>query len=332
MASQTAILSTVFAAFVFATGCKPVQTESKESASARGSSGQYLRCGTILPSVEKVAIKSLGTMVRYAKTGGSHAMALTVSKNTVNMLNNMMRHPTNPIHPVAFFAAVKDFESAANLSWATKGASGLKYFRTGNCTSGECFGLFQVDVKLESAWRGGAFCQSDGLNLWSTTAGGPDFCAAQFWWTVAEGGRKCAKLAGNTTNPCNSPSYTWTLSEVNKGRAAYVQAIQSGWDNSAWAEMYKNYERCYSDKKPLLQAIAEFKESVGLALPRVAVNGMQGDVVGFGEDYGTYDLPKPEETDGSWTPSRDSFGEVVPGTINWDWRTNLPFGDSGSQE
>jgi len=215
----------------------------------------------ILPSVEKAAIASLRKMVTYK---GSEPMARAVSQNTVKMLNNMMRHPTYPIHPVAFYAAVKDFESAGSLNWSNKSGSGISYFRTGNCTSGECFGLFQVDVRLESTWRGGAFCQSQGLNLWTTTVGGADFCATQFWWTMADGGQKCAALSNYRSNPCTSSNYTWTLNEVRKGRAAYVQAIQPGWDNRAWEEMYSNYERCYTDKIPLLKSITQFKVDVGL--------------------------------------------------------------------
>jgi hypothetical protein len=295
--------------------CKPPKnTGSKDLASARGVSGQYLRCGTILPSVEEVAIKSLGTMVRYAKTGGSHALARTVSQNTVNMLENMMRSPTKPIHPVAFYAAVKDFESASSLKWSKKSGNSLDYFRTGNCTSGECFGMFQVDVKLESAWRGGAFCQSDGLNLWSTTAGGGDFCAAQFWWTVAEGGQKCAALTGFVANPCTSPGYTWTLSEVRKGRAAYVQAIQSGWDNNAWSEMYQNYEKCYTDKMPLAQAIAEFKDAIGLSSSTRSLETWNGT------DTYVLQTTRPGADGTPLSPTRDADGSVIPAvpTIQWD--------------
>jgi hypothetical protein len=204
----------------------------------------------------------------YAKSGGKNASALAVSQRTVIMLENMMRSSTDPIHPVAFFAAVKDFESAGDLKWASYGSGGLRYFSTRNCSSGECFGLFQVDVKQERDWRGGEFCQSGGLNLWSTP-GGPDFCASQFWWTVAEGGNKCTRItADGRANPCRQANYTWTLENVRRGVNAYVQQPQ--WGRNSWAEMYQNYESCYTNKNPfdrkaaLKEAIAKFRNDVGL--------------------------------------------------------------------
>lgn len=292
--------------------CKPaVNSASKDLASARGSGGQPLRCGTILPSVENAAIKSLSAMVKYNKNGGQNAMARTVSQGTVTMLENMMRHPSKPIHPIAFYAAVKDFETAASLEWASKSGGNVRYFTTGNCTSGQCFGLYQVDVKLESAWKGGSFCQSDGLNLWSTTTGGPDFCAAQFWWTVAEGGRKCESLSGSSANPCTDSNYTWTLNEVRRGRAAYVQAIQDGWNSNAWAEMYQNYEKCYTDKKPLLKAIAEFRVAVGLA-PLVSDSGTTND------GSVTINFPKPaKDTTTALVPQRSETGELKDSALFW---------------
>jgi len=313
MKTNSRILVISLAANVFC-GCKPsVDTTSKDMASARGSGGQNLRCGTILPSVQNAAIKSLGAMVKYAKSGGSNSMARTVSVGTVTMLENMMRHPTKPIHPVAFYAAVKDFETAANLQWASKTANGVSYYTTQNCTSYQCFGLFQVDVKIESAWNGGAFCQSNGLNLWSTTAGGPDFCAAQFWWTVAEGGHKCERLSTSRRNPCKDPNYTWSVSEVSKGRAAYVQAIQDGWDSNAWAEMYQNYERCYTDKTPLLQAIAAFRTQVGLA--SAIASKQEGD-----PETVTISVAKPTNERPSMSPEKLNTGETKDPSLMWKYQ------------
>lgn len=262
--------------FLAVLACKPVSSESsKEQATPRGPAGQSLRCNQVLPSVQKVAIANLSQMVAYAKGGGKNTQARKVAEGTVQMLENMMRHPTQPIHPIAFYAAVKDFESATSLRWSSN-ASGA--FRTGNCTSGECLGLFQVDVRIESQWRGGAFCQSGGLNLWGKTTGAVDFCAAQFWWISAEGGRKCDRIAASSKgNPCTSPNYMWTLADVRNGRRAYVQAIQPGWDSNAWAEMYKNYERCYTAKQPLLEAVGDFRRAVGLASVGVADTEQNAD-------------------------------------------------------
>jgi hypothetical protein len=274
--------------FNFLSGCKPKREEGEIQATERGPGGQKMRCNKVLPSVERAAIQSLRRMVSFAndpstssnKSSSARQLALRVSLGTKQMLENMMRSPSAPIHPVAFYAAVKDFESATNLEWSTKSnGTPLRYFRTGNCTSGECFGLFQVDVKLEPQWGGGAFCQGSHLNLWSTVPGGGDFCAAQFWWISAQGGRKCEALSSTGRNPCIDRDYTWTLSEVKRGRAAYVQAVQPGWNNNAWAEMYKNYEKCYTDREPLSKAIERFKVAVGLSTHLSAADIGEGDQI-----------------------------------------------------
>ena len=73
--------------------------------------------------------------------------------------------------------------------------------------------------------------------------GGMDFCASLFWWFEAEGGNKCKKITSGSKNPCKTPDTKWTLSMVNNGRKAYVQAIQRGWGNDAWQEMYLKHVR-----------------------------------------------------------------------------------------
>jgi hypothetical protein len=290
---------------LIAFGCKPkASVDSDEKATMRGELGQVQRCGWILPSVEKVATQNLKQMVSYAQKPGKNAAALAVAQRTVAMLENMTRSPTAPIHPVAFFAAVKDFESAGELSWGVAGSNGLRYFKTRSCASGECFGLFQVDVNIERDWRGGQLCKADGLNIWNVQ-GGPDFCASQFWWTVAEGGNKCARISPDgRTNPCRTPNATWTLENVRRGVDAYVQTPQ--WGRNSWAEMYKNYESCFTNRNPfdragaLREAISKFRKDIGL----------DKTVTVPPPDYGVFSFPNPLSE--LWNKSSDAYGSSAP--------------------
>jgi hypothetical protein len=105
---------------------------------------------------------------------------------------------------------------------------------------------------------------------------------------MANNGQKCSALAGFAANPCTDRNYTWTTKEVRKGPEAYVQAIQysAGWKDNAWEEMYKNYERCYTDKMPLLKAIAKFKVDVGLEIPappQIQEGNLEAEPAGVGE-------------------------------------------------
>jgi hypothetical protein len=205
--------------------------------------------------------------IRMAEAEGNlSATSALVAARTRVMLENMTAGATTGesfIHPVAFFATVKDFESAVSLSWAGNYRDGNgssrwhPAFTTRNCYSGECYGLFQVDVKLETygqhPWSFRRICATrnegqGGLGL-SEVRGGPDFCAAQYWWTVAAGGQKCAALSPSGANPCVTPGVRWTRSMVNRGRAAYVQAIQPGWSSDAWSRMYGFYEDILVDRE-----------------------------------------------------------------------------------
>jgi len=197
---------------------------------------------------------------RVAESQGNLSVtAALVAARTRVMINNMTAGAATGesfVHPVAFYATVKDFESAANLGWSGNyrdGGGKVRWhpaFLTGNCTSGECYGLFQVDVRLENygqhPWSFRRVCAplsegEGGLGL-SEFRGGPDFCVAQYWWTMAAGGRKCAALSPSRPNPCVTPGVRWTKSMVNLGRAAYVQAVQPGWNSDAWSRMYEFYE------------------------------------------------------------------------------------------
>lgn len=276
-------------------GCKRIMTNPNlergstvyGTSNDDGTNGQVARCGTILPNMDKVLTPLLKKIVQYNKdypdVAGSEVekRASKVAKHTVQMLRNLMRSPDEPIHPLAFFAMVKDFESSTNTNWGQGGVHNA--FRTGNCLSGECYGLFQVDVLTEgSAWGGGSFCQSGGLNIWNTY-GGPDTCAALFWWTLGENGTKCDRVTNGGANPCTQPNYSWTLENVNDARWAYQQAAQPGWGAEGWKLKYKSYKRClvgnsqwyqmYATKVPgrselapqsIRESVNAYKEIIGL--------------------------------------------------------------------
>ena len=74
---------------------------------------------------------------------------------------------------------IKDFETALNFKWSSP-RSFQPGMTSGNCTSGECFGLFQVDVRLERnpVWQS-ELCGSDYLNI-SQYKGGMDYCTFLF--------------------------------------------------------------------------------------------------------------------------------------------------------
>jgi hypothetical protein len=255
--------------------CKKVQNQignnensSEPTATDRGPQGKTQRCTVVLPQVEKVSLPIFRKVYEFAQKSETQKLpqnkiakaAHKVAISTQTMLNNMMLSQTEPIHPLAFFSMVKDFESAADLTWSQVDSSGAaRYFKTANCTSGECFGMFQVDVKQEPDFQQGAICKGEGLGIWEMK-GGADFCAALFWWTLGGGETKCEAIASRG-NPCLDKDYPWTLEMVNFGRKAYVQEAQ--WGSNSWKENYLNYKECLVDKHGSLeQAISAFKSSL----------------------------------------------------------------------
>ena len=191
----------------------------------------------IYRSVRKVAVPIFKKIFhRYDNDLLQNSHAKKIAKNMRIMFTNMLAGDVNPL---AFFSMVKDFETAKNLKWANSKNRKGKVYTTKNCTSKECYGLFQVDVKLEKDWSP-KICEDLGIY---DLEGGPDFCASLFWWFEAEGGNKCKKITSGSKNPCKTPETNWTLDMVNNGRKAYVQAIQRGWGQDAWKEMYLKHVR-----------------------------------------------------------------------------------------
>lgn len=215
-------------------------------ATAPTSSEDHFRCQKIYPSVYETSVQVFQRILSNQNIRNQSARQL--AKHTRTMLTNMTLNKENPIHPAGFFAVVKDFESGSSLRWGRNNFD----FTTGNCTSGVCSGLFQVDVNLEHAWNLQGICGSGGLNILGLP-GGPDYCASLFWWNLAEGGRKCPRLNPGGADPCKSPGHAWSSSTFVRGPAVYVQAVQPRWGSDQWKVMYdgrqgfKGYKTCVEE-------------------------------------------------------------------------------------
>ena len=192
----------------------------------------------IYNSVEEVSQAFLTKIfsICNGETQAGSDKAKEAATKICQMHKNMMRSPTNPIHPVAFYAVVKDAESSADIeNWG----NGKFNFTTGNCTSGVCSGYFQVDVSkvkrvqggkevmvpMLPVFRDGKICEE--MGVWNIK-GGPDFCAALVWWIFSVGPEntlQCARMNGVKTsyNPCLDKDYTWNLTTFHKGYKAYGQ-------------------------------------------------------------------------------------------------------------
>ena len=223
-------------------GCAPAEIQSGSSdiqatdrIEARGRSDRTKIVNDVW-KVSSAVFKSLYAASIDPKVRGP---GKTLARHSVTMISNMVR---GRMHPVAFYATIKDFETSTNLQWGG-GSEGRSVFTTRNCSSGACFGLFQVDVNLERVWQNGAFCRvprsAGGLDLWKLK-GGPDFCAGQFWWTLANRGIKCARLNPKGANPCTTARLVWKLDFIEEGPRAYGQEKQ--WGPGQWKTMYIFYK------------------------------------------------------------------------------------------
>ena len=125
--------------------------------------GDEDRCSDIYPVMYRTMVPHFKQVVslwdqdqKKVKDEVTNEVARTIVKRTVQMLLNIMGMRARPIHPIAFFSVIKDFESS--LEGATEdseeawsgGASAPTTFQysTGNCTT-RCLGLFQVDLGVE---------------------------------------------------------------------------------------------------------------------------------------------------------------------------------------
>lgn len=126
------------------------------------------------------------TQVMKSRPAADNVHAQEIKKHTPVLLKNLMRDPISPIHPAAFFAVIKDFETGANLyEWGVDhfqcrtpgmcqkkcfyGSDCLRYCAstalhsesslstcTNTCSAegkicdDKCYGLFQVDPEIEN--------------------------------------------------------------------------------------------------------------------------------------------------------------------------------------
>lgn len=221
--------------------------------------GNQDRCELIYPDLYAKTLKFLKLIVAKNPDEIYNAEAKRTIINSKTMLTNMMLSSERPIHPAAFFAVIKDFESSiSNDYWSVKhfhSKSSTKW-----CTSGTCSGYFQVDVQLEPTWSLYGICGPGGLDFLGHR-GGPDYCAALWWWNSANGGSKCRTLKdvgtyvgpaitsrvcnySSKVNPCTTPNVPWTTGTFAYAyECAYIQQNQ-WWDhgiNDSWQKMYTGF-------------------------------------------------------------------------------------------
>lgn len=137
----------------------------------------------VLPGVYETSIAAFKQVLR-ARPHPDNTYAMQIVQQTPQLLSNLMRDPQYPIHPAAFLAVIKDFETGANTyQWGrddfrcrTPGMCTKKCFydndcqryckrlapgagqqeclqecaRSGQVCTDECYGLFQVDPELEN--------------------------------------------------------------------------------------------------------------------------------------------------------------------------------------
>ena len=212
------------------------------------------------------------------------------------MLLNMMNDnepgnlPYNSIHPAAFFATIKDFESSDDYRWSNTDF-GIK---TLNCGSHYCYGPFQLSLDIEPLWDKYGLCGASGLDV-LTIPGGLDFCASLFWWTIAEGGQKCHymkdvapgenskphyinerfcnKQLSKAVNVCSEP-YEWSVDTFSYGYyCAYVQHNQYAHHgiHDSWGKLYTGFKLDNSQIQYGYQGCAIYKYLKKLKYKRLCI-------------------------------------------------------------
>lgn len=240
------------------------------------------QCGYIYPDIREVGLPIFKQIIAKDVNTMTNASAQKVARHTKTMLANMMANTIRPIHPLAFFATIKHFESSTHRhSWGWYDFGFYGHL----CTSGTCSGYFQVDVGLEPAWSLEGICGSEGLDILGLK-GGPDFCAALFWWLEAENGQKCSRMGYNGSNPCLSPGYVWDVSVFERAYLVYGQenqwakyGIQDSWGRAysgGWVggEYFIGYENCASSYHQneitpaswVQKSVQIFADSIGMPL------------------------------------------------------------------
>ena len=271
-------------------GCKQTQrmrgmgaldnTSSLQTTSIENASGDSNRCEVIYPSVYEVMQPALAQVVSLwdqkngkVKPEVINPTAKVLVEGTKQMLLNIMGMRARPIHPMAFFSVIKDFETSLERRWSGGGSHSFNY-STNNCEhkglTASCLGLFQINLYSSDKARGLTsnqvtqsfvdICGSNGLNIFGLP-GGLDVCATLYWW-LKDGKRhsKCAqipkdRMGSDGVNPCfDAPKnksvqdedvyvYAWEPSTFAYAHDyAYVQHNQ-WWDSygydDPWRRLYE---------------------------------------------------------------------------------------------
>lgn len=234
------------------------------------------QCSLIYPDMLKVATPIFRSVMALNPSAIPDHIGRRTAQGTQIMLANMISS-ARPIHPVAFFSTIKHFESPGH----THGWGHWDFrFTSTHCLSWECSGYFQVDVHIEPDWSLEHVCGKNGLDILGMK-GGPDFCAALFWWTQAANGTKCQHLAAPSgVNPCWDEGYNWDVGTFEAGYLAYGQGNQWGIYDT-WGRAYSGgmvggkyfmgYENCAAQyyvaaptpKESIKKAVLDFARTIG---------------------------------------------------------------------
>ena len=239
-----------------------------------------LQCSHIYPDMLEVSTPILSSVMALDTDEIYDEIGRKTARGSQIMLRNMV-NSSRPIHPVAFFSTIKHFESSGLIDeWGYWDFG----FTSNLCLSWECSGYFQVDVRIEPDWSLDHVCGEDGLNILGLK-GGPDFCAALFWWTQAAYGSKCRGLSTHQGgNPCWDPGYNWTVHTFETGYKVYDQhnqwahlGVHDSWGRAytggmVAGEYFMGYENCaaaYHHHKPtpenhIRRAVADFAKNIGI--------------------------------------------------------------------
>ena len=264
--AKNCLLTLYAIALAFSAGCSNYRYASPPELTSdvdgttilHASNGKHQRCNDLYPDMYDRSVEVLSTMMSRIDAAGKPASYVTnpvarkILINSQSMLRNIMRHKYRPIHPAAFFAVVKDFETSTRKQWGINSIA----FREGPCGAYKCSTLFQINLGPEPVWGNidhgtQTICGDRGLGVLGIK-GGPDFCAALFWWTMAGGGVKCANLREGKKeekNPCTEP-FTWTVNTFAFGHAdTYIQHNQYGryGIRDPWRRLYTGF-RGFTDR------------------------------------------------------------------------------------
>ena len=148
---------------------------------------------------------NLDSSIQYSEKGKK--ILINTRQWMINLFNQNSDGsiPNRPIHPIAFFSVIKDFETSMNYNWGPLPVDHISSgtwddfpIVEGDCGATRCRGIYQISLAQDSQWQSGwkDMCGDSGLGIVGLPAS-PDFCAALHWWTMLDYGRKCKNLLAN---------------------------------------------------------------------------------------------------------------------------------------